>query len=466
MDEASGTGSYVAAVAAAAAADSRSRCRCRCRRLAAVDDDPDVGECLEDDGVVARRVEGEVGAQQALHVRRAEQLPPHDHLHHGRPEVGVRVPRPLHHRETPAHLLLRRRHHGAESVAHAARVAAARRAPVVASGGDGGMDLAPFRRRHRRPRRFGWLAGGCCRGLRLRRCRRLLLLLLGVELGGVGGEASRRGEEGLRRLAGQPLANAPGTAGEVVLGVAAEDVGVGVVVVGAAEAVGVGEQLHPDHRLVALAAAEWVVVTTVLVARALLLLVLVPLRHRRRRVDGEAGGLRRHVPATAMVVEAVDGGGEGLGAADEVAPRRREERVPVAGNVRGQKRAAGGARGGSRGRRRRLGGGGGRRAADDGRGGGAGGRAGGGVAGGAEQRARAEHPGQAVPEPAAAPPAAAAVVHCRRWLGAAVVWWWFLEQRSTAGRDASVVVDWWLYIAGSVRGNRSGVVRFELDSLG
>jgi hypothetical protein len=58
------------------------------------------------------------------------------------------------------------------------------------------------------------------------------------------------------------------------------------------------------------------------------------------------------------------------------------------------------------------------------------------------------------------------VVHCRRWLGAAVVWWWFLEQRSTAGRDASVVVDWWLYIAGSVRGNRSGVVRFELDSLG
>jgi hypothetical protein len=58
-------------------------------------------------------------------------------------------------------------------------------------------------------------------GLRLRRCR-LLLLLLGVELGGVGGEASRRGEEGLRRLAGQPLANAPGTPGEVVLGVAAE----------------------------------------------------------------------------------------------------------------------------------------------------------------------------------------------------------------------------------------------------
>ena len=63
--------------------------------LAAVDDDPDVGECLENVGVVARRVEGEVVAEEALHVRRAEQLPLHDHLHHGRPEVGVGVPRPL-----------------------------------------------------------------------------------------------------------------------------------------------------------------------------------------------------------------------------------------------------------------------------------------------------------------------------------------------------------------------------------
>jgi len=434
MDDEAGTGSYVAVAAAA------SRSRCQCRRLAAVDDDPDVGECLEDDGVVARRVEGKVGAQQALHVRGTEQLPPHDHLHHGRPEVGVRVPRALHHREPPAHLLLRRRHHGAEPVAHAARVAAARRAPVMAPGAGGGMDLAlaamaRFRRR-RRSRRLRRLAtaGGRCRGFGLRRSRRFLLLLLGVELGGVGGEAPRRGEEGLRRFAGQPLAAAHAAAGEVVLGVAAEDVGVGVLV-GAAEAVGVGEQLHPDHRLVVLPAAE-----TMVVARALLLLVLAPLRHRcrRRRVDGEAGGPRR-VPVEAAVVEAVDGGGEGLGAADEVAPRGGEERVPVVvarDGGSGQQRAAGGARGGRRGRRRwrRLGRGSGPRAG--GRRGGAGGRAGGGVAGGAEQRARAEHPGQAVPEPAAAPPAAA-VVHCRRrccWLGAAVVWWWFCEQWSVEHR--------------------------------
>jgi hypothetical protein len=55
----------------------------------------------------------------------------------------------------------------------------------------------------------------------------LVLLLIGVELGGVRREASRRGEEGLYRRLAWPLAAAAGGA-IVVLAVAVEDVGVGV----------------------------------------------------------------------------------------------------------------------------------------------------------------------------------------------------------------------------------------------
>lgn len=78
----------------------------------------------------------------------------------------------------------------------------------------------------------------------LRRRLLLVLLLIGVELGGVRREASRQGEEGLRRRLAWPLAAATGGA-VVVLAIAVEDVGVAVVV-GAAEAVGVGQQqLHP-----------------------------------------------------------------------------------------------------------------------------------------------------------------------------------------------------------------------------
>nr|BAK07776.1 predicted protein [Hordeum vulgare subsp. vulgare] len=126
---------------------------------------------------------------------------------------------------------------------------------------------------------------------------------------------------------------------------------------------------------------------------------------QRRRVHREASWRRQRMhPA----VHAVEGVGEGLGAADDggvVAARRGEERVPVAGDggVGGQERAAGGA-GGARGRLGRSHPAGSHAHRGRARGGGGGGCSVV-VAGRAEQRARTEHPGQPVPEAAATPAA-------------------------------------------------------------
>ncbi|KAK3436485.1 hypothetical protein EUGRSUZ_C01039 [Eucalyptus grandis] len=49
-------------------------------------------------------VEGEEAVQEPLQVLGREHLPLHDHLHHRRPEVTVRVARPLHDREAPLHV--------------------------------------------------------------------------------------------------------------------------------------------------------------------------------------------------------------------------------------------------------------------------------------------------------------------------------------------------------------------------
>lgn len=49
-------------------------------------------------------VEGEEAVQEPLQVLGREHLPLHDHLHHRRPEVAVRVARPLHDGEAPLHV--------------------------------------------------------------------------------------------------------------------------------------------------------------------------------------------------------------------------------------------------------------------------------------------------------------------------------------------------------------------------
>jgi hypothetical protein len=76
------------------------------RLLLAEDGLPDVLEGGEDGRVVARRVEREVGAEEVLHLLNASDAPLHDHLHHGAPEVRVRVARPLHHRHARAGILV------------------------------------------------------------------------------------------------------------------------------------------------------------------------------------------------------------------------------------------------------------------------------------------------------------------------------------------------------------------------
>jgi hypothetical protein len=76
---------------------------------------PDLGECAEDEVVVARRVERQEPVQQLPQLRPGHDLLLHDHLQHGPPEVRQRVRRLFHHR----HALL-----------HAPRAALARRPPV------------------------------------------------------------------------------------------------------------------------------------------------------------------------------------------------------------------------------------------------------------------------------------------------------------------------------------------------
>jgi hypothetical protein len=162
------------------------------RLAAAVEDDPDVGECLEDDGVESRRVEREVRLEQALQLRRAEHLTAHDHLHHRLPEVAVRVLRPLHYRQAPPDLLLRH-HQRPESGLTRARVHAARhRTPPP-------MPLGLGRRRV-----LARVVGGGVRGHEASRGEEGLCLVVGVILHLLvgGGEAVGVGRE---RTHGTPV---------------------------------------------------------------------------------------------------------------------------------------------------------------------------------------------------------------------------------------------------------------------